>query len=102
MIGGEYKEIRKAYKSAQNLLSNRHLHYGGAIGAYGASHFLGSFFSHGSTSSEIVAIKDKIFTLSKLRGTNGESLRTSRNASRWRSYLLFYGHWRIRKHKKEH
>ncbi len=39
---------------------------GGAIGAYGASYFLGSFFSDGSNLSTIVAIKEKVFILSNL------------------------------------
>ena len=40
---------------------------GGAIGAYGASRFLGSFFADGSNLSTTVAIKEKVFILSKLR-----------------------------------
>jgi hypothetical protein len=40
---------------------------GGAIGEYRASRFLGSFFSNGSQLSTIVAIKEKVFILSKLR-----------------------------------
>ncbi len=39
---------------------------GGAIAAYGASYFLGSFFSDGSNLSTIVAIKEKVFILSNL------------------------------------
>ena len=40
---------------------------GGYIGEYRASRFLGSFFSDGSNVSTIVAIKEKVFILSKLR-----------------------------------
>jgi hypothetical protein len=40
---------------------------GGVIGEYRASRFLGSFFSNGSQLSTIVAIKEKVFILSKLR-----------------------------------
>ena len=40
---------------------------GESIGEYRASRFLGSFFSDGSNVSTIVAIKEKVFILSKLR-----------------------------------
>jgi hypothetical protein len=40
---------------------------GESIGQYRASRFLGSFFSDGSNVSTIVAIKEKVFILSKLR-----------------------------------
>ena len=40
---------------------------GGLIGAFTASHFLGSFFSYGTNLSNIVAIQQKVYTLTKLR-----------------------------------
>jgi hypothetical protein len=61
---------------------------GGAIGAYGASHFLGSFFSHGSTLSQIVAIKEKVFTLSKLR--EGEMEKAKESLETALDYNLIY------------
>jgi ABC-type antimicrobial peptide transport system permease subunit len=40
---------------------------GGIIGSYAASHFLGSFFSYGSNLTNMVAIKQNVYTLNKLR-----------------------------------
>ena len=40
---------------------------GESIGERRASRFLGRFFSDGATVSTVVAIKEKVFTLSKLR-----------------------------------
>jgi len=43
---------------------------GGAVAGYGTSYFLGKFMMHGSTLSEMVAIKSNVFTLTKLRAGN--------------------------------
>jgi hypothetical protein len=40
---------------------------GDSIGRYRTSHFLGSFFSDGANLSTTLAIKEKVFILSKLR-----------------------------------
>ena len=54
---------------------------GGAIGAYGALHFLGSLFSDGTNLSTTVAIKEKVFTLSKLReGEMGKAIESLETA----------------------
>jgi hypothetical protein len=43
---------------------------GGLIGSYASSYFLGSFFSYGSNLTNIVAIKQNVYTLNKLREGN--------------------------------
>jgi len=50
---------------------------GESIGKYRTSRFLGSFFSNGSNLSTTLAIKEKIFILSKLRdGKTEEAVET--------------------------
>jgi hypothetical protein len=54
---------------------------GESIGEYRASRFLGSFFSDGSNLSKIVGVKEKVFTLSKLRdGKMDEAIETLEKA----------------------
>lgn len=78
---------------------------GESIGEYRASRFLSSFFSNGSNLSTIVAIKEKVFILSKLRdGKMEEAIEALENALDFdlmRSFAGLYGSEYIKKGTKK-